>query len=84
MVIESPHLRLRRGTFSEAAVAIALVSAGRQGFIETLVNPQKTFKKVLSKLAAQTRYGAIKGAPLIKMCKHLRISQVSTAAKAAM
>jgi len=30
----------------------------------TLINPRKTFKKVLSKLAAQTRYGAIKNTPL--------------------
>jgi len=44
-------------------VAFALVSAGRQGFIEILVNPRKTFKKVLSKQAAHTRYSAIENAP---------------------
>jgi len=35
--------------FSEAAVAFVLVSTGRQGFVEILVNPRKTFKKVLTK-----------------------------------
>jgi len=51
--------------FSErGSVAIALVSAGRQGLIVALVKPRKTFKKVLPKLAAQTRYSAVKNAPL--------------------
>jgi len=36
----------------------------------TLNTPRKTFKKVLSKLAAQTRFRAIKNAPL-NMCKQL-------------
>jgi len=49
----------------------------------TLDEPRKTFKKVLSKQAAQTRYGAIKSAPLIEDCKQCSLSQVSTAAKAA-
>jgi len=49
----------------------------------TLINPRKTFRKVLSKQAAQTRYGAIKSAPLIKDCKQYPLSLVPTAAKAA-
>jgi len=32
----------------------------------TIDEPRKTFKKVLTKPAAQTRYSAIKSAPLIK------------------
>jgi len=67
------RLRTRRGLIqSEALWAFALVRAGRQGFIETLVKPQKTFKKVLSKQAAQTRYGAIKSAPLFGRDSRIR------------
>jgi len=48
-----------------------------------LSSPEKLLKKFYQNFAAQTRYGAIKSEPLIKLCKHLRISQVCTAAKAA-
>jgi len=48
---------------SEALQLFALVRAGRQGFIETLVNPQKTLKS-FTKLAAHTRFRAIVNAPL--------------------
>jgi len=62
-------------TFSEqGSVAFALVSAGRQGLVEALVKPRKTFRKVLSKHAAQTRYGAIKSAPLIEDCEQYPLS----------
>jgi len=41
------------------------------------------FTKNLVKLAAQTRYGAIKSAPLIEDCEQYPFSQIPTAAKAA-
>jgi len=50
----------------------AAAAAERQGLIEVLVNPRKTFKKVLPKFAAQTRFRAIKSAPLFGLANRIR------------
>jgi len=54
-----------------------------KGVLTPLSSPKNFLTKNLVKLAAQTRYGAIKSAPLIEDCKQYPLNEVSTAAKAA-
>jgi len=54
-----------------------------KGVLTPLSSPKNFFTKNLVKLAAQTRYSAIKSAPLIKNCNQYPLSLVITAAKAA-
>jgi len=67
---------LRARAFSERGSVGFLRSSAQddKGVLTPLSSPKNFLTKNLVKLAAQTRYGAIKSAPLIKDCKHNRIS----------
>jgi len=54
-----------------------------KGVLTPLSSPKNFFTKNLVKLAAQTRYGVIKSAPLYEKCKQYHLSLMPTAAKAA-
>ena len=68
---------------SKALWHLPLSGQDDKGVLTPLSIPKKLLKKFYQNLAAQTRYGAIKSAPLIEECKQHPLSLVSTAAKAA-